>query len=175
MAPTLFTPLNIGPISLSNRVVMAPLTRYRASDTHVHGDLAVEYYAQRTSVPGTLLITEATFISPRVSSLPESTLSNATCYCSCRSNLANSTNLPNPPNFRSCGRCLPLLLRGNANPPFILGIRLPQCPWNLQSSPDRRMEESHRCCPQEGQLHFPATVGARESCEASNSEGRGWW
>jgi NADPH2 dehydrogenase len=49
---------------------MAPLTRYRASDTHVHGPLATEYYSQRASVPGTLLITEATFISPRASGYP---------------------------------------------------------------------------------------------------------
>ena len=46
---------------------MAPLTRYRANDAHVHTSLAVEYYTQRASVPGTLLITEATFISPRAS------------------------------------------------------------------------------------------------------------
>ena len=46
---------------------MAPLTRFRANDAHVHTSLAVEYYSQRASVPGTLLITEATFISPRAS------------------------------------------------------------------------------------------------------------
>ena len=46
---------------------MAPLTRFRADDAHVHTQLAVEYYAQRASVPGTLLVTEATFISPRAS------------------------------------------------------------------------------------------------------------
>lgn len=44
---------------------MAPLTRFRASDEHVHGDLALEYYTQRASVPGTLIFTEGTFISPR--------------------------------------------------------------------------------------------------------------
>ncbi len=46
---------------------MCPLTRFRASSEHVHGALAEEYYSQRASVPGTLLITEATFISPRAS------------------------------------------------------------------------------------------------------------
>lgn len=46
---------------------MAPLTRFRASAAHVHGPLAAEYYAQRASAPGTLLITEATFISPHAS------------------------------------------------------------------------------------------------------------
>ena len=46
---------------------MAPLTRYRATDAHVHTSLATEYYTQRSSFPGTLLITEATFISPRAS------------------------------------------------------------------------------------------------------------
>ena len=67
MAPTLFDPLHIGSAHLSHRVAMAPLTRYRATSAHVHTDLATEYYAQRACVPGTLLITEATFISPRAS------------------------------------------------------------------------------------------------------------
>lgn len=42
---------------------MAPLTRYRASSEHVPLSFVKEYYEQRASVPGTLLITEATFIS----------------------------------------------------------------------------------------------------------------
>jgi NADPH2 dehydrogenase len=41
------------------------MTRIRADGQHVHGPLAVEYYKQRTSVPGTLAITEATFIAPQ--------------------------------------------------------------------------------------------------------------
>lgn len=61
----LFTPLRIGDLDLSHRVIMAPLTRYRADDDHVPLDFVADYYAQRASVPGTLLITEATFISPR--------------------------------------------------------------------------------------------------------------
>ena len=67
MSPSLFNPIRIGSIRPSHRVVMAPLTRYRANDAHVHTSLATEYYGQRASVPGTLLITEATFISPRAS------------------------------------------------------------------------------------------------------------
>src|SRR5277367_1855634 len=66
----LFTPLNVGNNLLQHRLVMAPLTRYRADDNHVQLDIAQEYYAQRASVPGTLLITEATFISPRASGYP---------------------------------------------------------------------------------------------------------
>ena len=63
--PSLSDPLPIGPTTLSHRIVMAPLTRYRANKAHVHGDLAVEYYSQRASVPGTMIITEATYISLR--------------------------------------------------------------------------------------------------------------
>ncbi|KAI9849183.1 MAG: Chanoclavine-I aldehyde reductase fgaOx3 [Thelocarpon superellum] len=63
----LFEPLRIGNVQLKHRVVMAPLTRYRADDQHVHTPMAIEYYTQRAAVPGTLLITEATFISPRAS------------------------------------------------------------------------------------------------------------
>ncbi|OCK79641.1 NADH:flavin oxidoreductase/NADH oxidase family protein [Lepidopterella palustris CBS 459.81] len=70
MSSKLFTPLKIGPITLSNRLVMAPLTRFRADDAHVPLPFVKEYYAQRAVVPGTLLITEATFISPRAGGLP---------------------------------------------------------------------------------------------------------
>ncbi|KAG9081861.1 hypothetical protein FRC06_005363 [Ceratobasidium sp. 370] len=59
----LFQPLQIGDITLQHRVILAPLTRFRADDAHVHQDLAAEYYKQRSQVPGTLLITEATFIA----------------------------------------------------------------------------------------------------------------
>ena len=57
----LFEPYKLGPITLSNRVVMAPLTRNRAVEGMVPSPLAVEYYAQRASAG--LLITEASQIS----------------------------------------------------------------------------------------------------------------
>ncbi|KAL8652490.1 MAG: hypothetical protein Q9210_002651 [Variospora velana] len=60
----LFTPLKLGRIQLSHRMIMAPLTRFRADENHVPLDIAVEYYSQRASVPGTLLITEGTVLSP---------------------------------------------------------------------------------------------------------------
>ncbi|OBZ77681.1 putative NADPH dehydrogenase C5H10.10 [Grifola frondosa] len=58
----LFQPIQVGDMALSHRVVMCPLTRSRAHASHAHSDLAIEYYSQRASVPGTLLISEATFI-----------------------------------------------------------------------------------------------------------------
>lgn len=51
-------------MELQHRIAMAPLTRLRADENHVQLPLAVEYYTQRASVPGTLLISEATLISP---------------------------------------------------------------------------------------------------------------
>ncbi|KAK5119321.1 Chanoclavine-I aldehyde reductase fgaOx3 [Meristemomyces frigidus] len=66
----LFQPLQIGQAKLSNRVVMAPLTRFRADDNHVQLPFVKDYYTQRSCVPGTLLITEATFISPAASGYP---------------------------------------------------------------------------------------------------------
>ena len=58
--PTLFDPLQVGALPLSNRIVMAPLTRNRAPGA-VPTALMAEYYAQRASAG--LLITEATAIS----------------------------------------------------------------------------------------------------------------
>ena len=66
----LFQPIRIGDITLSHRVVLAPLTRYRNDDAHVPTDLGVEYYTQRASVSGTLLITEATYVSGQASGQP---------------------------------------------------------------------------------------------------------
>lgn len=56
--PALFTPFSIGPYTLRNRLVMAPLTRQRAGADDVPTALNVEYYSQRASAG--LIITEAT-------------------------------------------------------------------------------------------------------------------
>ena len=66
----LFQPIRVGRMELKHRLAMAPLTRFRADEHHVHQDLAVEYYGQRASEPGTLLITEATFIDPVAGGYP---------------------------------------------------------------------------------------------------------
>ncbi|KAH9945547.1 NADH:flavin oxidoreductase/NADH oxidase [Amylocystis lapponica] len=63
--PKLFQPIKVGALTISHRVVLAPLSRRRADASHAHGDLAIEYYAQRSRTPGTLLIAEATSISPK--------------------------------------------------------------------------------------------------------------
>ena len=69
----LFAPVRLGAIDLANSVVMAPLTRSRASDMGVPADFAAEYYAQRAGAG--LVITEATQVSfegmgyPRTSGL----------------------------------------------------------------------------------------------------------
>ncbi|KAF8997297.1 hypothetical protein BDQ17DRAFT_1363446, partial [Cyathus striatus] len=65
--PALFQPIKIGAIELKHRVALAPLTRFRAGKkTHIPNvPLVKEYYTQRASRPGTLLITEATFIAPQ--------------------------------------------------------------------------------------------------------------
>jgi NADPH2 dehydrogenase len=44
--------------------------RFRASDEHVIMPLAAEYYGQRASTPGTMLITEATFIANQYGGYP---------------------------------------------------------------------------------------------------------
>jgi NADPH2 dehydrogenase len=61
----LFRPLKLGPVPLAHRIAMAPLTRYRASDSHVPTDMMRDYYSQRAAVPGTFIITEGTIISPQ--------------------------------------------------------------------------------------------------------------
>lgn len=67
IASKLFIPIKVGNIKLQHRVVLAPLTRFKASKTgHVPTlPLVKTYYEQRGSVPGTLLITEATLVAPQ--------------------------------------------------------------------------------------------------------------
>jgi N-ethylmaleimide reductase len=58
MTQTLFQPLQVGALTLPNRILMAPLTRCRAEAEHVPGDLMAAHYAQRASAG--LIIAEAT-------------------------------------------------------------------------------------------------------------------
>jgi len=57
----LFSPYRLGDLSLSNRVVLAPLTRNRAGEGLVPSEFAATYYSQRASAG--LLISEASQIS----------------------------------------------------------------------------------------------------------------
>jgi N-ethylmaleimide reductase len=57
----LFSRVDVGPLSLANRAVMAPMTRSRA-EGNVPNELMAEYYAQRASAG--LIITEGTSPSP---------------------------------------------------------------------------------------------------------------
>lgn len=57
----LFDPVQLGPLTLPNRIVMAPLTRSRADDNGVPGELQATYYAQRATAG--LIVSEATNIS----------------------------------------------------------------------------------------------------------------
>jgi N-ethylmaleimide reductase len=61
--PHLFTPVQIGPITLKHRIVMAPLTRSRSEQPgDIPGALMLEYYAQRAS-DGGLIVSEGPSVS----------------------------------------------------------------------------------------------------------------
>ena len=61
-ASALLSPVELGRLQLSNRIVMAPLTRSRASATGVPHESARLYYAQRASAG--LIVSEGACISP---------------------------------------------------------------------------------------------------------------
>ena len=58
----LLRPVRLGELQLKNRMIMAPLTRCRASEGRVPNALMAEYYAQRAGAG--LIITEATSVDP---------------------------------------------------------------------------------------------------------------
>ena len=60
--PSLFDPIQVGDISLPNRIFMAPLTRLRGTPNNVPTPLMIDYYTQRVSAG--LILSEATPIDP---------------------------------------------------------------------------------------------------------------
>lgn len=58
----LFEQLQLGPLTLPNRVVMAPLTRNRAAEGNAPSEINADYYGQRASAG--LIISEATQVDP---------------------------------------------------------------------------------------------------------------
>jgi N-ethylmaleimide reductase len=59
----IFSPFTLGPLTLPNRVVMAPMTRNRAGPANVPVPMNATYYAQRASAG--LIVSEATQVSPQ--------------------------------------------------------------------------------------------------------------
>lgn len=60
---TIFDPMQLGTLTLKNRIIMAPLTRGRADEDGIPNALMAEYYGQRADAG--LIISEATAISPQ--------------------------------------------------------------------------------------------------------------
>ncbi|KAJ7218237.1 hypothetical protein B0H12DRAFT_1032012 [Mycena haematopus] len=71
MSSPLFQPITVGSVSLQHRVVLAPLTRLKTDVNRVPLlPLVKEYYSQRGSTPGTLLIAESTVIAAKAGGYP---------------------------------------------------------------------------------------------------------
>lgn len=73
---TLFKPIQLGSITLKNRIFMSALTRNRSIPTNVPNDVNLEYYKQRAAGGAGLIVSEGTLISQQgcvalISSLPE--------------------------------------------------------------------------------------------------------
>ncbi len=64
----LFSPLQLGPSTLTNRIVMAPMTRNRAAEGNIPQEINRLYYEQRASAG--LIITEGAQISPQGAGYP---------------------------------------------------------------------------------------------------------
>ena len=63
MTRDLFAPVEVGPLRLRNRVVMAPMSRNRADAAEAAQALTATYYAQRAGAG--LIVTEASPVSPQ--------------------------------------------------------------------------------------------------------------
>lgn len=65
----LLEPVQIGDFQLRNRIVMAPLTRCRASEGRIPNTMMAQYYRQRASAG--LILTEATSVTPKGVGYPD--------------------------------------------------------------------------------------------------------
>jgi len=65
---SLFAPAPLGPLTLKNHLVMAPMTRSRSIEAATPGPLVAEYYGQRATAG--LIITEGTSPSPNGTGYP---------------------------------------------------------------------------------------------------------
>ena len=70
MTSILFQPFRLHDLTLSNRIVLAPMTRGRAGAARLPNQLMAEYYAQRSSAG--LIITEGVTISEEANGWGES-------------------------------------------------------------------------------------------------------
>ena len=68
MSQTLFSPATLGNLTLQNHIVMAPMTRSRATANHIPTPIVAEYYGQRATAG--LIITEGTSPSPNGDGYP---------------------------------------------------------------------------------------------------------
>ncbi|KAE9392250.1 flavo protein NADH-dependent oxidoreductase [Gymnopus androsaceus JB14] len=68
-AAPLFVPLQLGPLTLRNRVFMGALTRNRSVPTNIPNDVNVEYYRQRAQSAG-LIVSEAVLVSQQGTEYP---------------------------------------------------------------------------------------------------------
>jgi N-ethylmaleimide reductase len=65
---SLFSPTTLGPLTLRNRLVMAPMTRSRAQEANTPNDLMAEYYGQRAGAG--LIVTEGVSPAPNGTGYP---------------------------------------------------------------------------------------------------------
>ncbi|EPY52706.1 NADPH dehydrogenase [Schizosaccharomyces cryophilus OY26] len=72
----LFKPIQVGNMFLNHRIVHAPMTRLRATDDGFVTELMTKYYTQRSCIPGSLLISDATFAGEKSGGYPN----NPRCF-----------------------------------------------------------------------------------------------
>ena len=84
----LITPIEVGSLTLPNRIVMAPLTRSRAGPGNLPTPLSALYYAQRASAG--LIISEATQVAPE----GQGYISTPGIYSAPRADVARNTPGP---------------------------------------------------------------------------------
>ena len=117
---TLFDPVQLGELSLPNRIIMAPLTRCRASEGRVPNDLMADYYTQRATAG--LIVSEATSVAPMGVGYPD------TPGIWSADQVAGWTRVTDAVHEAGCRMVLQLWHVGRISDPLYLGGKRPVAP-----------------------------------------------
>ena len=143
--PTLFDPLEVGDLTLPNRIIMAPLTRCRAGPGRVPNALMSEYYAQRASAG--LIISEATSVSPMGVGYPD------TPGIWSREQVEGWKLVTRAVHDAAAGSCSSSGTWGGSRTRLILDGELPVAPSAIAARGPRRA-----CCGPRGRFVTPAAL-----------------
>ena len=143
----LFEPVQLGGLTLKNRIVMAPLTRTRAASNRVPNELMRQYYCQRAAAG--LIISEATSVSAQGVGYPN------TPGIWCKSQIEGWKRITNTVHAHGGKMILQLWHVGRVSDPELLNGEIPVAPSAIACEGDVSTPHRGPCIKRKLQALLP--------------------